>query len=152
MIMNPRIPKALFYLLTFTWGLPFTLIGLITALLLRLCGHRPKKHGYCYYFELGDNWGGINLGLFFIVDKQSDRRIRCHEHGHAVQNCYLGPLMLFAVALPSLIRSRYRVYLTDKKGVDPKTLPPYDSVWFEGQATRLGLEIAEFIEKNDALG
>jgi hypothetical protein len=57
--------------------------------------------------------------------------------------------MLIIVALPSLIRSRYRVYLTEKKGVDTRTLPPYDSIWFEGQATRLGGEIVEYIEKNE---
>lgn len=145
--MYHKIPKPLFYLLTFTWGLPFTFLGLIAALFLRLKGHKPKKHGYCYYFEIGKNWGGVNLGLFFIVDRHSNERIRNHEHGHAVQNCYLGPFMLILVALPSLIRSRYRAYLTDKKGVPENTLKPYDSVWFEGQATRLGNEICEYIEK-----
>jgi hypothetical protein len=56
--------------------------------------------------------------------------------------------MLIVVALPSLIRSRYRAYLTEKKGVAPRALAPYDSIWFEGQATRLGKEIVEYIEKN----
>ena len=114
--MNAKIPKSIFYFLTFTWGLPFTMLGLIAALALRLGGHKPKKHGYCYYFEVGENWGGINLGLFFIVNKGSSAAIRDHEHGHAVQNCYLGPLMLVLVAIPSLLRSRYRAY-TVKKGV-----------------------------------
>ena len=144
--MYSKIPKPIFYLLTFTWGLPFTLLGLAAALFLLLGGHKPKKHGYCYYFEVGENWGGINLGLFFIVNKGSTAAIRSHEHGHAVQNCYLGPFMIPVVALPSLIRSRYRAHLTEKKGVDARTLPPYDSIWFEGQATRLGKEIVEYIE------
>ena len=146
--MHAKIPAPIFYFLTFTWGLPFTSLGLIAAIILRIRGYKPKKHGYCYYFEAGENWGGINLGLFFIVNKGSRKDIRDHEHGHAVQNCYLGPFMLIVVALPSLIRSRYRVYLTEKKGVDVRTLPPYDSIWFEGQATRLGKEIVEYIEKN----
>jgi len=145
--MHAKIPAPIFYFLTFTWGLPFTLLGLIAALALRLKGLKLKKHGYCFYFEVGEHWGGVNLGLFFIVDKHSTERVRSHEHGHAVQNCYLGPLMLIIVALPSLIRSRYRVYLTEKKGVDARTLPHYDSIWFEGQATRLGHEIVEYIEK-----
>ena len=146
--MHAKIPAPIFYFLTFTWGLPFTMLGLIAALVLRLRGYKPKKHGYCRYFEVGENWGGVNLGLFFIVNKGSTAAIRSHEHGHAVQNCCLGPLMLILVALPSLIRSRYRVYLTEKKGVDVRTLPPYDSIWFEGQATRLGKEIVEYIDKN----
>ena len=146
--MKATLPKPVFYILTFTWGLPFALLGLFAALFLYISGCRPKNHGYCYYFEIGDNWGGINLGLFFIVDKQNTCRIRNHEHGHAVQNCYLGPLMLLIVALPSLIRSRYRAHLINKKGVDARSLPPYDSIWFEGQATRLGNKIMEYIENN----
>ena len=147
--MNARLTKPIFYFLTFTWGLPFTVLGLAAALFLRARGYTPKKHGYCYYFELGERWGGVNLGLFFIVDKQNDERIRSHEHGHAVQNCYFGPFMPILVALPSLIRSRYRAYITEKKGVDARTLPPYDSIWFEGQATRLGKEIVEFIKSKE---
>jgi hypothetical protein len=147
--MSAKIPKPIFYLLTFTWGLPFTLLGLMAALFLRLRGYKPKKHGYCRYFEVGENWGGINLGLFFIVNKGSTAAIRSHEHGHAVQNCYLGPFMLIIVALPSLVRSRRRAYLTEKKGVPESSLPPYDSIWFEGQATRLGKEAVEYINRKN---
>ena len=81
--MHAKIPAPIFYFLTFTWGLPFTLLGLIAALALRLRGYKPKKHGYCRYFEVGENWGGVNLGLFFIVNKGSTAAIRSHEHGHA---------------------------------------------------------------------
>ena len=147
--MYAKIPKPIFYLLTLTWGLPFTLFGILAAIFLKILGYTAKKHGYCYYFELGESWGGVNLGLFFIVNKGSTVAIRNHEHGHAVQNCYLGPFMIFIVALPSLIRSRYRVYLTEKKRVNARTLPPYDSIWFEGQATRRGNEIVEFINSKE---
>ena len=145
--MYPKIPKFIFYFLTFTWGLPFTLIGCLTALYLRINGYKSQKYGYCFCFELGENWGGINLGLFFIVNKGGTSAIKNHEHGHAVQNCYLGPFMIFAVALPSLIRSRYRAYLINKKRVKESSLPPYDSIWFEGQATRLGNEITNYINQ-----
>lgn len=143
--MNPKLSLFLFYLLTFTWGLPFTLIGCITALIFILRGYRPQKWGYCYYFELGNNWGGMNLGMFFFCGKNSSPALKSHEHGHAVQNCYLGPLMIPVVALPSLIRSRYRNHLITKKHIDRETLPPYDSIWFEGGATRLGNEILSYI-------
>jgi hypothetical protein len=147
--MSARLPKSVFYILTFTWGLPFTLIGLAAALFLRLRGHTAQKYGYCYRFRIGKNWGGINLGLFFIVDERAGKHTCDHEHGHAIQNCYFGPFMLLLVALPSLIRSRYRSYLTEKKGVDARALPPYDSAWFEGQATRLGTDLLVYIAKND---
>lgn len=144
--MKSHLPPFLFYLLSFTWGLPFTLIGCLAALVSVLLGHRPKKWGYCYCFEVGTHWGGMNLGIFFFCGKNSRAALKNHEHGHAVQNCYLGPLMIPIVALPSLIRSRYRGYLTAKKHIDPKTLPPYDSIWFEGGATRLGNEILTYIQ------
>ncbi|MBQ9747217.1 MAG: hypothetical protein IJV98_00395 [Clostridia bacterium] len=118
--------------------MPFTLIGCIAALVLVLTGRRPRKWGYCYYFELGERWGGCNLGIFFLKDACDSAMLKSHEHGHAVQNCIFGPLMIPLIAIPSLIRSRYRDHLITRKKRDPRTLPPYDSIWFEGQATRLG--------------
>jgi hypothetical protein len=144
--MNSKLHPIVFYLLSFTWGLPFTLLGCIAALILVLMGYRPKKWGYCYYFELGKRWGGCDLGIFFLKDSRDSASLKSHEHGHAVQNCYLGFFMIPIVAIPSLIRSRYRDYLITHKKVAPKTLPPYDSIWFEGQATRLGNEIVEYIQ------
>lgn len=143
--MNARLNKFIFYFLSFTWGFPFTLIGCVAAFFLAIKGYRPQKWGYCYYFEFGEWWGGCNLGVFFLKDKKSSVSLKNHEHGHAVQNCYLGPLMIFIVALPSLIRSRYRAYIKEKKGIKEKDLPPYDSIWFEGQATKLGNEIVTYI-------
>ena len=43
--------KTAFYLLSFTWGLPTTLAGCVWAGIHLLRGHRPKKWGYCWYFE-----------------------------------------------------------------------------------------------------
>ena len=57
---------------------------------------------------------------------------RNHEHGHAVQNAVYGVLMPFIVCIPSATRYWCR------RTKDPSTLPPYDSVWFERQATEWG--------------
>lgn len=135
--------KSAFYLLSFTWGLPTTLAGCIAAAGLRLTGHKPKKWGWCWYFEYGgDHWGGMSLGIFFMKDRSNSIHIKNHEHGHAVQNCYFGPLMPFLIAAPSFTRYWYREYLKRVQHVQPKT--PYDAVWFEAQATRLG---TEFVNK-----
>lgn len=131
----------LFYLLSFTWGLPMTLIGLIVALVLVITGHKPKKHGYCLHFEIGDNWGGVNLGIIFITDKTSDDDTKNHEHGHAFQNCYWGLLFPFVIAIPSVVRYWYREFKYYKKGKTPTT--DYDSIWFEGDATKRGTEFIE---------
>ena len=146
--MNVKISKFKFYLLSFTWGLPMTLIGCLAALVLIITGHHPKPGGYCYYFEIGEDWGGCELGTFFITDKTNSSRIKNHELGHGIQNCYLGFAMPFVVCIPSGIRYWCRKYLTQIKGVT--NLKPYDSIWFEGQATKLGTEFIDWYTSKNA--
>ena len=133
--------KLKFYLLSFTWGLPMTLIGLIIALILVIIGYKPKKYGYCLHFEVGENWGGINLGIVFITSKNASKHTKDHEHGHGLQNCYWGFLFPFVIGLPSLIRCWY----LDIKYYSNNKIPPtsYDSAWFEGDATKRGTEFIE---------
>lgn len=129
--------KRLFYILSFTWGLLLTLIGLIVASVLCACGYKPKKHGYCFYFEIGEGWGGLELGVVFLTNKNPSTHIKNHEHGHALQNCVYGVLMPFIVCIPSAIRYWHRKIRTNK-GLENKAA--YDDAWFEGQATKWGNE------------
>lgn len=124
--------RKLFYILNLTWGLPMTLIGAIAALALIGCGKLPTNHGGCLCFTVGKNWGGVSLGLVMIVSEQATESTKNHEHGHALQNAVYGVFMPFIVSIPSAVRYWYR------RGKDPKTLPPYDAVWFEAQATWWG--------------
>ena len=130
--------KFVYYLLSFTWGLPMTLLGSIISLILIICGHRPHKWLYGYYFVIGHGWGGLELGPFFLVSDNVSRRTLNHEFGHGIQNCFFGPLMPFMVSIPSAIRYWYREFLVKKKGYRYSDLPDYDSIWFEGQATNIG--------------
>jgi hypothetical protein len=52
--------------------------------------------------------------------------------------------MIPVISLPSFLRYWYRRIIV--KINKNKKLPPYDSIWFEGQATRLGNEIVEYIQ------
>ena len=124
--------KINFYLLSFTWGLPLTLIGCITAVILLAAGHKPKRYGYCWHFEVGERWGGVNFGAVFITAKNPSAHTKKHEHGHAIQNCYFGILTPFIVTIPSAMRYWYRRLTPHKKHA------PYDSIWFEAQATEIG--------------
>ena len=133
--------KTLFYVLSWTWGIIMTLIGAIVALVLITTGHKPKKWGYCYYFEVGKNWGGVALGMFFLVGKDASEHTRNHEHGHALQNYELGPLMPFTVCIPSAVRYWYRV-IRNLKGLRNET--EYDDIWFEGTASYLGKHYHKF--------
>lgn len=126
--------KVLFYILSVIWGLPMTLIGGLTALILMMAGFKPKKYGWCYYFEIGKNWGGLELGFIFLTNKNPSTHICNHEHGHALQNCIWGPLFPFVIAIPSAIRYWVREF-QQRQG---KVLKSYDAIWFEGQATQWG--------------
>lgn len=137
--------KFLFYFLSFTWGLLMTLIGCTAALVLIIMGYKPKKWGYCYYFEVGQNWGGVELGIFFITSKNPTTHTKNHEHGHAIQNCWFGMLMPFIVSIPSAARYWYRYYLVHRKQKDWTELPEYNSIWFEGMATSLGNNFIEWL-------
>ena len=127
-----------FWLLSVTWGLPVTLYGVLCAIALLLTGHKPKRFHWYIYFEVGKEWGGVNAGCFFVVSKDNDLYMRQHESGHGLQNIMLGVFMPFVVCIPSVIRYWYREYLVRVKKRDYWSLPPYDSIWFEGWATRLG--------------
>ncbi len=120
-----------------------TVIGLLAALVLRIAGNKPKKYGYCLHFEVGNNWGGMSLGFVMITDKYPTSNLKCHEHGHAWQNCYWGLLMPFVICIPSAVRYWYREYLVRSGKKTYSQLPDYDAAWFEGDATKRGTKFIE---------
>ena len=136
--------KKLYYLLSLTWGLPITLIGAVVALFLIAKRYKPKRFGWVWCFEIGERWGGLNLGIVFLCEKGASDNLKCHEFGHAIQNCRLGLTMPFFV-LCSAIRYHYINHL-EKEGLP---VMPYDSWWFEGQATHLGTEYYNKIKEGD---
>lgn len=127
--------KLLFYFLSFTWGLPMTLIGIVVGFILTVFGKRSERWGSCQHFKVGKNWGGVTLGLVIITDETPSEHIKKHEHGHAIQNCYFGFLMPFVVCIPSAVRYWYRTY---RDCIGKPCVTQYDDIWFEADATRLG--------------
>lgn len=128
--------KVLYYILNLTWGLPLTFVGALVALAMIVSGHKPKKHAGCIYFNVGKNWGGLELGLFFLVDEVDYLQTKDHEFGHSLQNCIWGPLMIFVICIPSAIRYWWRQLHYYKHGKVPST--EYDDIWFEKQASEWG--------------
>ena len=143
-----KTKKTLFYILSFTWGLPLTLVGLIVAMVLRMFGYKPYQHGYCFYFEIGENWGGLELGVVFLTNKNPTLHIKNHEYGHALQNCIYGFFMPFIVCIPSMIRYWHRKIRT-MNGLENKAA--YDDIWFEGQASKWGSKFYERWNKTNDL-
>lgn len=128
--------KWLYYILLFTWALPFTLVTLLVSLVLICIGKKPIKTPIGWKFQIGKNWGGCDLGIAFIRDTTSDYSLDWHEMGHSFQLCLFGVFFVFIVCIPSAIRYWYYELKFSRKGLSPKT--DYDAIWFEESATEIG--------------
>lgn len=129
---------VVYYILNYTWGLLTSLIGLLISLVLIIIGYKPVKYHGCWYFKIGKNYGGFSIGTTCVVcDTYSE--LLCHEYGHTYQNAILGPLWIFLVGIPSVIRYWIRSYKKDNS--------LYDSIWFEANASYIGQMIVRNKEK-----
>lgn len=126
--------RKTYYTLSLTWGLPMTILGLLAAAVLIVLGYKPKRFGWAWYFEIGNHRDGFSLGFIFFCGKKSSNVTKAHEYGHSFQNCKYG----FGMPILTLCSvARYIWFcLLESMG---KPLPDYDSWWFEGQATEVGL-------------
>ena len=112
-----------------------TLIGCLVASALIVAGKKPIKYGWCWYFEIGSGWGGVNLGPIFIVSRGASKTMKNHETGHGIQNIKYGVLMPFLVAIPSAIRYWYREI---RRRIGKPCTTGYYDIWFEAEASKLG--------------
>ena len=135
--MKLILKRILFYIISFTWGGIMTAIGLVVLLVTLPFGKFGIYHGRIYK-RIGKNWGGVELGCFFLCDNSADEYILAHESGHGLQNCLWGPLMPFVICIPSAIRYWYREFIWHFNREKFNKLPEYDAIWFEGQATKWG--------------
>ena len=135
--MKLILKRILFYIISFTWGGIMTAIGLVVLLVTLPFGKFGIYHGRIYK-RIGKNWGGVELGCFFLCDNSADEYILAHESGHGLQNCLWGPLMPFVICIPSAIRYWYREFIWRFNKEKFNKLPDYDAIWFEGQATKWG--------------
>lgn len=146
--------RWLYYFMACTWGIIMTFIGTVVSGVLALVKiSAPDKvkikfnpYYWIYSISVGpDYWGGCELGLCFIRDQKSQGTLPAHEFGHTFQNCLLGPLFPFMVALPSA--AWYWVHTLNQS---KRKLKPYDSMWFEDAATQCGLYAIHTINKKRA--
>ena len=135
--MKLILKRILFYIISFTWCGIMTTIGLVVLLVTLPFGKFGVYHGRIYK-RIGKNWGGVELGCFFLCDNSADEYILAHESGHGLQNCLWGPLMPFVICIPSAIRYWYREFIWHCNKEKFNKLPEYDAIWFEGQATKWG--------------
>ena len=120
------------------WALSF--VGLIVYGILRLFRFKPKDYyGICPYFEIGKDWGGLELGWFFICCRNASEHTKMHEVGHGIQNAAFGGLRMLCLSIGSALRYWKRELFGAKTS--------YDFWWFEGQATELGTKYVNLIKE-----
>lgn len=73
----------------------------------------------------------------FIIRGARCNNVLPHEYGHSIQNIIFGPLFPFVIGIPSALRYWYRELNSEK------ITTPYDAIWFEGWASKLGKNIEE---------
>lgn len=153
--------SVMFWIVSCTWGIIMSTIGALATgglNLVKIIGKwfgkdlRIKTHrnGCSFITEVGGNWGGVELGAFALCGNYSEKHkawfahTRRHEFGHAIQHLYMGPLFIFIVAIPSATRYWYQ-RIMQKRG---KKFPYgwYDSIWFEGGATKTGTKFVDWLE------
>ena len=133
--------RILYYILSFTWGFLTSFVGLIVIGILAPFGKVHVYHGRLYGV-VGKNWGGLELGCFFLCGKYCQtNHLLAHESGHGLQNILWGPFYIFVILIPSAIRYWYRILVYERHGIVPPT--DYDAIWFEGQATKWGKKYVE---------
>lgn len=139
------VKRILFYSLSFTWGIVLSLPGLF-VIAFSACFKKVHVFHGRLYAVWGENWGGFNLGCFFLCSKRAFEEdeygihTRAHECGHGIQNIIFGPLTVFIVTIPSIIRYWYRESVYRKNPQAYYELPEYDAIWFEGQASCWGMK------------
>lgn len=138
--MKKRVNYIGFWVLSLTWGLPMTLFGAIVAIGCLVTVHKPHKFHQNVYFVFGHGGWGFEAGGFFFLSKEcaDNLSMKQHESGHGLQNIVYGVFMPFLVSIPSAVRFWHRDWLVKTKRKKYSELPPYDSIWFEGQATAWG--------------
>jgi hypothetical protein len=154
--------SIMFWIVSCTWGIIMTTIGALATAglnLIKFAGSvagydlkiKTHRNGCSFITEVGGNWGGVELGAFALCGNYSEknpgwfRHTRYHEFGHAIQHLYLGPLFIFIVAIPSVTRYWYYRIMSVKGA--KFSADWYDSIWFEGDATRTGTKFVKWLEK-----
>ena len=103
------LPRVLFYIIQWTWGLPVNIVGVIAYLFCtRILKYEKGKFGNAFIVYVPWNAGGLSMGLFIFMkaNHHSERwsyNTRIHEYGHTWQCLLLGPLYYLVIAIPSVI-------------------------------------------------
>ena len=146
---NPFAVDTLAVLRHVSWELPQTLLGVLLFAVVKAADRNartfraPSATLVTRTTVLG---GGVSLGMFlFSFDYErrfgrklvaAQQRMEAHELGHARQSCFLGPLYLPFVGLPSI--SRATLFKLARAAGRPIRSDHYYRGYPEAWADRLG--------------
>jgi len=127
------------YAALWLWQLPQNLLGLALWGIFRL-QKRVESDSETDYNPNIIVWTthpvfGVSLGKYIFAGKQATPTTIAHESGHSIQSRRFGPLYLFAVGIPSVIRN---IRLPRQPGDWEARQRWYYSGWPEKQADALG--------------
>lgn len=129
--------------LLWIWQFPQNIIGYLMTRRPEHVGMVSVEHMFPVYFTNNVFNSGVCLGDYIILDYQKycgtkfSADAKKHEYGHHIQSLIFGPLYLFIIGLPSVIRNLYGRYRMNDKTVEEK-LKWYYSGYPERWADKLG--------------
>lgn len=101
--------KLFVEILLWIWQAPQNIIGLVFRLIYGGYPLYPLMYKHCVVVQRPNFPGGISLGRTIMVKRayisgyKDNPKLWDHEHGHAIQSMYLGPLYLLVIGLPSVL-------------------------------------------------
>lgn len=102
-----------YYILSLTWGIFMTTIGILTGIFLLIIGKKPYIYKCAIYFDIPVN-KAISLGPVVLCSRDLSDDLKNHVLGHSIQNCIWGPLFPIVILIPSAIRHYIRSVKTLK--------------------------------------
>ncbi|MDP2315683.1 MAG: hypothetical protein Q8P41_22485 [Pseudomonadota bacterium] len=131
---EPLARRRLLRLLTWTWCLPTTLVGLVAGwvAVTFLAGHAAAFRGATVVRSRHlRGVGAVCLGPVILVADTATPELVAHEWGHFRQHLRLGALYLLVIGIPS---ATHAVWHRLRGG----TFPEYFHFWTEAWADHLG--------------
>ncbi len=127
--------QKLYKTLSWLWQLPQHIIAQVLILFsTKVILNNQGLNFKIYLCPIFIKNSGLSLGKYILVGKGYNNNIILHELGHTIQSRYWGPLYLLIIGIPSVIRFYfYNIFHKNNK------LFNYENVWFERQATLLGI-------------
>ena len=150
-----KLAAIAYWFVHLTWGILTFIPAVFVAIFMLLTNADASIFGFsiCFATPYLNELGAFSLGPIICIPKSyQTTALKQHEHGHGIQTLMFGPLMLFIVSFPSLIRAGYRNWKANKMRTKwrngeitldeyatwLKNRPGYYDIWFESQASELG--------------